>query len=189
MTISPFDTDILGTGTRLQPGIGQAYPELKRVMQVFFANRVAKLPWLPSNWLEAVKQIQADAPDDLVLIARKNWGDSDAWNAIAQDSEDIQAKYAAGQVQEGRDLLASIDAEAAFWNAAYHVDVVAASPIQIAKGGANVLGNLAGSIIDNTFKGLTGALSSTTKTILIVAAAGVVLYFTAPLLRTLVKKG
>ncbi len=131
--MSIYDSnDIQGTGTGLQPAIAQAYPELRVLMQQFFSSRVSKCAWLPDDWLTTVRDIQASTPDDLVMIRRKDWGDPDAtaaWRALADDSSQIVAQYAAKQAEIGRALLQQIADDSDFWSTAYKVAVKTAADI------------------------------------------------------------
>jgi hypothetical protein len=127
-------------GIMVSPGLGVAWNgDLKRQMSVLFTGRVSNIPWLPPGWLNAVQDLQARYPDDLVRIAPSmgsihpnpdmpDWilnsqDRMDAWMAIYKASNDAIVSYAAGQQAAGKAQLAALYASAAFWDGAYNLAV------------------------------------------------------------------
>ena len=144
-------------GVEDQPGLGMGYPELKALLGRLFEDRVSKLPWVPSSWLGAVKDIQAKNPTDLIRIApaRNVAGQRQAgapsfatspemeevWMTIYKAQQDAIVSYAAQQVEIGRRKLDALTANAAFWNAAYNV--------------ADFAKNLPAQVVSKTFGGVS----------------------------------
>jgi hypothetical protein len=126
-------------GVYIQPGIGMAYPELNTLLQNFFREKVAKIPWLPSGWFDAQAALQTEFPDDQVRIAPAAltsgavnpqaplWLDTaekrERWQELFKESNSIVTKYAAGQAELGRAELESLYANAAFWDRMYNIAV------------------------------------------------------------------
>ncbi len=174
-----FDSDIQGLGVGLQPGLAQAYPDIVAVLNDLYEARVRNLPWLPVGWLESVREVQAMNPMDLVEVRRKTWdtaAETAAWRTLADDTNRAVAQFAAGKASEGRAIISARKLDSAFWNAAYKAATVVGSvPAAIGRG--------AGSVVSDALDGAFGALSGTTRTILVVAALGVATVYLAPLLK------
>lgn len=167
-------------GVMFIPGLAMGYPDLVPMVQKIFSDRIAKLPWVPSTWLEGVQKLQSDYPEDLVTIAPSRraktdatgrWvGDNgpasaqaplfldddaklDAWMSIYSDLNSARSKYAAAQAAAGRRELDALYAKAAFWDGAYRIAVF----VRDAPGKA--IGAVGAGIFDfagSMFKNITG---------------------------------
>lgn len=123
-------------GTYLQPGIGEAYPELSASLLRLYKDRVAKLAFVPASWYP---RVEADAAGgNIVLLVQPSpygvrnstplppWIDNDqvavaAWQKVAKVALDAYSQFAAQQVDSGREILADAYANAAFWSGLYQV--------------------------------------------------------------------
>lgn len=142
-------------GMRPQPGLASGYPALAGKMDRIYADRVAKLPWVPPTWLEAVRAVQAKNPSDLIrptpgfnaLGSRgadaPSFADTEdklkVWHTIYAVHNDAINAYAKRMQDEGASKLAALHADAAFWDGAYKLAKFARDlPATIASGTANV---------------------------------------------------
>jgi hypothetical protein len=147
-------------GVYLQPGIGEAYPELNTKLLNFFRDKVSEIPWLPAGWYDAVAGIQANFPGSQVRIApallvsggvnklAPDWLDSDEkrqyWQELNVQSNSIVQKYAAGKAEEGRAELDQLYANAAFWDRAYNIAVaIRDAPANAVKAAGEVVTGIA----------------------------------------------
>lgn len=122
------------TGAYVQPGVGMAYPDLVRDMRAIYRNKVAKLPFVPSGWLDQVERTMGT--DTLVLLFQPlpygkptrnplpDWIRNDpaatvAWQKAAEMVRDAYSAYAMGKVEEGRSVLRRAEMNAAFWDTLY----------------------------------------------------------------------
>ena len=126
-------------GMRVQPGLATGYPALVGKLDRIYADRVAKLPWVPRTWLAAVRDVQAKNPADLIrptpgfnaLGARGNeapsWADTPAkltaWHTIYTAHNDAIVAYAKEMQEDGESELNALYADAAFWDGAYKLAV------------------------------------------------------------------
>lgn len=153
VTVSRDKAAALQYGCMFIYGLGTGYPDLKPMVQRIFAERVARLKFVPATWLAGVQQLQNENPTDLLTFApgrrpktspTGGWVSDeggersadlpmfleteeqvDAWHAIYVDLNRARAKYAAAQAAAGRAELDRLYAKAAFWDAAYKVAVFA----------------------------------------------------------------
>lgn len=147
-------------GIYLSPGIGEAYPELNTKLLTFFRDRVAKIPWLPAGWYDAVAGIQANFPGSQARIApallasgavnpqAPDWLDSadkrQYWQELFAESNKIVTAYAAGKADEGRIELDRLYANSAFWDRAYNIAVtIRDTPENIVKAAGKVATGIA----------------------------------------------
>lgn len=152
MQANATDSDIAqkSLGVYITQGLGSAYPELKRLSAQLFAERVAKIPWLPESWLGDVNALQARFPADLVRIAPSRvllvkspmapaWLDSpakvDAWQELFTAHSAIVANFARGEVDKGRAELERVNADAEFWDRLYRIAVSVRDAVPNAVGG------------------------------------------------------
>ena len=134
MTTPTTNAQITRTlGVYVQPGIGTAYPELVAILRKLYADRVAQLPFVPSGWLadvldlmggNVVVLLQQSKPKGVPYAGLPAWigGDAeaiDAWQQVALLVNSTYFNFAAGKVAEGRKVIATANANAAFWNALY----------------------------------------------------------------------
>lgn len=150
-------------GARFQIGYGSAYPDLKNKMRAIFEQRIAKLPWVPAEWLNGILTLQATYPDDLVLTSPglNNNGTASAINPLFLDTPEklkawraifeaelkaIQA-YGRQQAEEGAKELNAFYADAAFWGAAQDIALYAtAIPGKIVGAVTNGFGSVFSSV-------------------------------------------
>lgn len=147
-------------GVYIQPGIGEAYPELNTKLQNFYRDKVSKIPWIPPGWYDAVSGMQANFPGSQVRIApalmatgavnklAPDWLDSDAkrqyWQELFTEASSIVQKYAAGKAEEGRAELDRLYANAAFWDRAYNIAVaIRDAPANVVKAAGEVATGIA----------------------------------------------
>lgn len=130
-------------GVWIAPGLGQAWGgELKPIMGKLFVEQMAPMPWLPPGWLAAVRDLQAQYPNDLVRVAPSQLASgvpipdmpafitSDpakvaVWQTIFKSNESMIGKFAANKADEGRAEWNSLQRKAAFWDGAYRLAVAA----------------------------------------------------------------
>ncbi len=190
-TVSRFVAAERQFGVTFTPNQGAAYPDLKALTQKIYADRVAKLPWVPASWLAGVQKLGSDYPNDVIrfLPSRMANGQPNPNNPLFLDDEEkidvwmsindtIQSgiiKYGAAQAAAGRAELNALYAKAAFWDAAYRVAVFA----------KEAPAKLVGSIFDgaSAFLGtfLPDALKSYAKwifwLIMLLIVGGIVLWY------------
>lgn len=183
---NPFNDAQMRYGVMITPGLGMGYPDLKAMVQTIFTKRMAKLPWVPADWLAGVQALQAARPGDLIRVAPSRMADAvgtpqdlnplfldddaklDAWQSIYEDMNRAIGKYAAAQAAAGRAELDALYVRAAFWDAAYKITLyVAELPSNIAQG----FGGLVKDFILGDLRKNYG------RTILLVLALGVLVLF------------
>lgn len=174
-------------GVWISPGLGMGYPALKATLDRLYAERVAHLPWVPGTWLDNVRSLQKDRPNDLVrpypALGTRGAFNADhgvfvdtqekalVWNEIAAAADRAIAKYAQDQQAAGKAELDSLIASAEFWTAAYNIAV------SIRDAAPNAVGGIA----SNLWQGL----GIKWKLILLVGGLGAGAYFAWPLIRRL----
>ncbi len=175
-------------GLTLQPGLGTGYPDLKSVVDTIINTRIGGLPWLPDGWLEAYALLKKQNPGDVIQLYPSNgtagnknieapdWQTAEqrtAWTAAALEIHKSIQKYAAGKQDEGRAELQALYRNAAFWDAAYRIDLAIAS----------APGVVVNAVVEGAGRALSlslAALSGPVKIVLIVAVLGVGYYFARP---------
>jgi hypothetical protein len=157
-------------GIFAQPGLATGYPALVGKLDRIYADRVAKLPWVPPTWLAAVREVQAKNPGDLMrptpgynaLGARgaeaPSFADTDeklkVWHTIYNVHNDAIVAYAKKMQEEGASKLAGLYADAAFWDGAYKLAKVARDlPANIASGTANVFADTFAQFLPESIRG------------------------------------
>lgn len=155
------DAATLQYGVYITPGLGMAWPEIKDLANKIYKDRIARLPWIPADWLAGVQALQAQRPDDFVRIAPSRMAKMeggrfvsdmgapqrnnplfldtdqkiDAWMSIHRDMQAAVVRYAAAQAAAGRAELNRLNANAEFWSACYKIAVFTAElPSNIASG-------------------------------------------------------
>lgn len=123
-------------GVFITYGYGQALPELKTQIMALHADRVAKLNFVPSDWLSQIQSLQAANPNDLVRLAPSEFANgniingnadftisspavADAWQAVYMAEQKAIVAYGAKLANEGKAELDRVYADSAFWNKAY----------------------------------------------------------------------
>jgi len=178
-------------GVMDQPGLAQGYPDLVRMMDRLFQDRVAKIPWVPPSWLTAVRELQAKHPQDLIKIApalsnagdrqegAPSWADTPeklkTWYELYQAQQSAIVSYAAKQVEIGRKKLDALYADAAFWDGAYKLAVTVRNlPSNVIKAVGGGVSDFVGTFLPDVLKGyaklVTGAL-------VLLVVGGVVLWY------------
>lgn len=147
-------------GVYIQPGLGTAYPDLVQQLRDLYTSRVAKLAFVPADWLPAVLgqmgdsvlvKLQQSAPHGVAYSGLPDWigkdqAAIDAWQQAAEMIDSAVAAYANKQVEAGRAILARASANAAFWNGLYAADLA--------------LVNLPGTIVGGIGDGILSALKA-----------------------------
>lgn len=179
-TVSRERAAALQYGVMFIPGLAGAWPELRDMVGRIFAQRVAKLPWLPQDWLVSVQRLQNENPNDLVTFApsrRANVGptgqfidesgpvsadiplflDDDAkinaWMSIYSDLNRARSNYAAARAAAGRAELDALYAKAAFWDASYKIAVFARDlPSNIVKVAGGGVVDVVGTFLPDSLK-------------------------------------
>ena len=156
-------------GMRPQPGLATGYPSLVGKLDRIYADRVAKLPWVPPTWLEAVRAVQAKNPGDLIRPtpayngagARSNMAPSFAdtdeklkvWDTIYTVHNDAIVAYAKRMQEEGEAELNALYADAQFWDAAYKVArLVRDAPGMIISGVGSGISSFVGTLLPASIK-------------------------------------
>lgn len=124
------------TGTFIQPGVGEAYPELVAIVRSIYRNRVARLAFVPAGWLAQVEDAMAGG--NLVLPTPVGfaslaypipaWLSGDAyalaaWRQVHDLVKDAQSRFIAGRIEEGKYVMAQAEANVAFWDGLYKAAV------------------------------------------------------------------
>ncbi len=120
-------------------GLAQAWPELPGKLDRIYQARISGLKWIPRDWLDAVRELQASDPTYLVRIGpalspagarlpdAPTWCDTDdklkAWQGIYELTNRAVNSYAQGKLAQGRIEMDAAYAAAEFWNAAYSIAV------------------------------------------------------------------
>lgn len=156
-------------GVMDQPGLATGYPELVRLLNRLFSDKVAKLPWVPRSWLPAVAELQAKNPGDLIKLAPAlnvlgfrqegcpSFADTDdkaaVWATIYKAQQDAIGAYAAKQAEEGAAELRALEADAAFWDGAYKLAVTVRDlPSTVVKATAGGVADFAASFLPDSLK-------------------------------------
>lgn len=132
-------------GVILQTGLGSAYPALKDQAQALYRDKVSRLPFVPKDWLDNVRELQAINGGDVVLLApsrtalgiwsvnNPEWMDTNdkvlAWEAVRNEMQEAVKSYARADAARGAVIIAGLQRNAAFWSGLYDVaSVVGAAP-------------------------------------------------------------
>lgn len=115
-------------GVWAMPGAG-AFSGLKDRLAVLYADRFAKIPWLPAGWLDSVKALQRADQSALVLLTpgigmlRPSFcvtqEQADAWQVAYKAVEAAQVAYGKGEAVKGAALIAAADLNLAIWSGLY----------------------------------------------------------------------
>lgn len=159
-------------------GLGISWPDLRERVNSLIDAKVAPIKWLPETWGADVAQLRANAPGDIFRPAPTlqidgvtqldksmvpDWLDTAEkaawWNELSAIVNNAVNSYAMGKLEEGRQIIADAEADAAFWDRAYNFAVS--------------IRDFVPNIAANAWAGLGGKW----KTILIVGVFGVVGYF------------
>ncbi len=121
---------------------GNAWPELKSIMMTIYRDKVSKVPWLPSDWLEMIENLNdvsgnvvvvvpstanyagGVGPSFLDTVDKKVW-----WDQLASAASSAVQKYASGKAADGKKQLDQLYASSDFWSRAYDWAVILASPV------------------------------------------------------------
>lgn len=156
-------------GVEPQLGMAQAYPDLARLLNRLYTDRVAKLPWVPPTWLQAVTELQAKAGGDLIKISpaldnlgrrqegAPSFADDQAkakvWRGIYDAQQQALTAYYQKQVDIGREKLDALYADAAFWDGAYNLAVTVRDlPSNIVKAVGGGVSDFVGSFLPESLK-------------------------------------
>lgn len=174
-------------GVWASPGLGTGFPDLKNALNRIYVDKIAKMPWVPQEWLAGVQQLQNKNPGDLIRPTpgrdangqrgqqAPSFADTDekidVWHKIYNDTNSAIVSYAAAFQAQGASKLADLYASAAFWNAAYSIAKFARDLP------ANIVGGVLGGVTDFFGTFLPEGLKAYTKIIfwsLVLLIAGAV---------------
>jgi len=113
-----------------------------------YRDRVATLPWIPSNWEAVVMPAMTGNTESYMIAPSKaNYADNgkmgygavfldtpekkQVWDEIAQTASKVLTDYAAGQVAAGRQEMEQAYNNTKFWDAAVNVANLAAAPLNL----------------------------------------------------------
>lgn len=144
-TVQPF-------GVYVQPGIGNAYPELKK-QELALIVKAGTIPWLPQGWLDAVRDLDKSNPSALIKFAPSGTFKANGtpaflnspervkvWDDLAASSSRAQMLYAQDQAAAGKAELEALYAKAAFWDSAYNIAVaIRDAPKTVLTAGADLI--------------------------------------------------
>jgi hypothetical protein len=115
------------------------WPELSAQLLNLYDERASPIPWLPPMWIDYVHSLHG-AEGQVLVPAPANvtpgipWLDTPEkkawWNDFAARATAIVTRYAAKQADAGRGELAKLYADSAFWNRAYQIAYVLATPVR-----------------------------------------------------------
>lgn len=120
-------------GVYVQPGIGEAYPELVKILRELYRTRVSRLPFVPNDWYvqvdrlmgsNTVVKLQQSKPNGVVYDGLPVWIVSDkaaidAWQKVAVLMNSAITAFIGGEIEKGKSIIASANANAEFWNTLY----------------------------------------------------------------------
>jgi hypothetical protein len=156
-------------GVMDQPGLAMGYPDLVRMLNRIYTDKIAKLPWVPKSWLGAVGEVQAKNPADLIKVTpgydalnrrsdmAPSFADTDgklkAWHNIYTAQQDAIVAYAAKQAEIGASKLRALEADAAFWDGAYKLAVTVRDlPSNVVKAVGGGVSDFVGSFLPDSLK-------------------------------------
>lgn len=172
-------------------GLRGAWPELGRLIDRLFEDRVSRLPWVPKSWLQAVREVQAANPQDLIRLApgrdklgrrqegAPSFADDDAkldvWVEIWKAQQKATEAYAAKQVEVGRREIDRLVANAAFWDAAYTIaDTAKNLPANIVKATGRGAAEFVGTFLPDSLKSYARLI---TWALVLLIVGGLVLWY------------
>lgn len=133
MAYAPKTSELRAMGLMSIPGLGAGYPELKRISSDIINKRVSELPWVPPDFQSKYSYFTVAEPDAIItlypasgLLGTRNpeslaatWLDTPekvaAWTQIAGELNKARELYAQNKINEGRQKLAELNANAVFW--------------------------------------------------------------------------
>lgn len=130
------------------------YPELTAALRRLYLEKTAGIPWLPKDWRASIGTLhgqdgkllvpvsasavdsQGNRPRFLTTAAHAAW-----WNEFVALADDIRQKFMDGKIAEGRAAMEAAYNRSAFWDKAYNIATVLATPVTVVTGAANVAGS------------------------------------------------
>lgn len=178
-------------GLMATPGLAMGYPDLVRMLNRIYTDKVDKLPWVPRTWLAAVAELQGKYPSDLMrptpgydALGRRgqmapSWADTEdklkAWDRIYYSVNDAIVAYAAKQSEIGAAKLRQLEADAAFWDGAYKLAVVVRDlPSNIVKVAGGGISDFMGTFLPDSLKAYAKWI---TWALAIIIVGGLVLWY------------
>lgn len=171
MSLTNADRDRLAysLGVMDQSGLAMGYPDLVRMLNRIFTDKVAKLPWVPTSWLGAVGEVQSKNPTDLIKVTpgfdalnrrgqlAPSFADTDdklkVWHTIYKAQQDAIVEYAAKQSEIGANRLRALEADAAFWDGAYKLAKIARDlPSNVVKAVGGGVSDFVGTFLPESLK-------------------------------------
>ena len=126
---------------------GNAWPDLRNILSEIY-NKIGAAPWLPPGWLGRVNELHGK--DSMLLIPTpasvrnppaisfiKSPEQAAWWNEFERRANAALQLYAAKKSAEGRIEMQRANDDAAFWDGAYRLAVVLASPVTAARSAFN----------------------------------------------------
>lgn len=121
---------------------GDRWPELRDILGKIYVEKASDIPWLPAGWLAQVQalhglgsmlllpstSLNTPAVSFLDTPAKRQW-----WDEFHTAANNALLAYADGQAAAGRKIVAAANADAAFWDRAYRIASVLASPVTAAR--------------------------------------------------------
>lgn len=136
-----YDDTVSRLGMMILP-YGDRWPELRDILGKIYVERAADIPWLPADWLAQVQRLHGS--NSILLLpstslntppvsflktsAQKQW-----WDEFHTVANNALLAYADNQAATGRKIMADANANAEFWDRAYRIAVVLASPVTLAQ--------------------------------------------------------
>lgn len=174
-----------------QPGLAMGYPDLVRMLNRIYEDKVGKLPWVPKSWLGAVAELQGKYPADLMrptpgfdALNRRgqmapSFADTDAklkvWHGIYTAVNDAIVAYAAKQSEIGASKLRALEADAAFWDGAYKLAVTVRDlPSNIVKATGRGVSDFVGTFLPESLKAYAKAI---TWALVLLIVGGLVMWY------------
>ncbi len=145
-------------GMQVQLGTARVYPDLVTILNNIYRDKIAKLPFVPADWLPKVLALQGSDDGLLVYPIKATrilglginpdlpaWVQANAatWDTLADECKNALTSYMDGKIAEGQATLNRLYANAAFWNAAYiSAKFVADIPTNVVKGAGTAVGSI-----------------------------------------------
>lgn len=186
------------TGIIVQPGVGNAWPELRENMWRLISEKVLNIPWVP----EAVKEeflffhakypsIVARVGPPYMLNGTRNrnypaWLDSkaklDAWMEVSEAMRKAYVEYANKRRLEGLREVERLTANAEMWDRLYRAAVFVRDVPK------NIIGGAAGAVNDIAL-GIVGDVLKKAWPILLVGGVVVLVYYNRATIAKKIAKG
>lgn len=148
------------------------WSELTSVLSRIYRDKLSEVPWIPKDWYGTIMGYVHNKNGNIAVVApssatatngkgilfldtpeKKQW-----WDELAAASSKAVKDFAANKAAEGRREMEAAYADSAFWDSAYKIAALLASPVHAVKDAADAYDKYKGFIKGAAIIGAIGGL-------------------------------